>query len=62
MSALLIAFDRQDHTDNNCADPFAEADEGTGEVTKQSQTNIHIRIQRESCAIVPARLQNLTPL
>ena len=27
------------------ADPFAEADEGTGE-TRQSQNYIHIRIQR----------------
>lgn len=32
------------HTDH-CEDPFAEADEDTGE-TKQSQNYIHIRIQR----------------
>jgi hypothetical protein len=33
-------------------DPFAEADEDTGE-TKQSQNYIHIRIQRESAFPTP---------
>lgn len=32
-------------TNSYLADPFAEADEDTGE-TKQSQNYIHIRIQR----------------
>jgi hypothetical protein len=40
----LIAFARLTHT---LADPFAEADEDTGDV-KQSQNYIHIRIQRKS--------------
>lgn len=38
-----------DTCDTNCIlDPFAEADEDTGE-TKQSQNYIHIRIQRKLC-------------
>jgi hypothetical protein len=36
-------------------DPFAEADEDTGE-TKQSQNYIHIRIQRMSHNLAPRSL------
>ena len=35
-----------DHTDFSSLDPFAEADDDTGEA-KQSQNYIHIRIQRK---------------
>ena len=38
------------YTDLTITDPFAEADEDTGE-TKQSQNYIHIRIQRKSHSI-----------
>ena len=42
-------------------DPFAEADEDTGE-TKQSQNYIHIRIQREFTSPLPSlREHGVTP-
>jgi len=43
-----------------CADPFAEADEDTGE-TKQSQNYIHIRIQRTLPLPIPNHILNSPP-
>lgn len=46
-TATCLADVMEENRANLHADPFAEADEDTGE-TKQSQNYIHIRIQRMS--------------